>query len=131
MTDAAPSSLATDRSLLIVEDDKALLERLARGGRERPVEPARELIELPFARERSGLVPGRCLRRVLPSRWIMSDDACLAHFYYAFWIAFLRNSYHRVFGPCHCPPKFANGLCGHSATWICFDPHRSWQATKR
>jgi two-component system response regulator RegA len=27
---AAPSSLATDRSLLIVEDDKALLERLAR-----------------------------------------------------------------------------------------------------
>jgi two-component system response regulator RegA len=30
MTDAAPSSLATDRSLLIVEDDKAFLERLAR-----------------------------------------------------------------------------------------------------
>jgi len=27
---AAPSSLTTDRSLLIVEDDKALLERLAR-----------------------------------------------------------------------------------------------------
>ena len=30
MTDAAPSFLATDRSLLIVEDDKAFLERLAR-----------------------------------------------------------------------------------------------------
>jgi two-component system, response regulator RegA len=30
MTDVAPSSLATDRSLLIVEDDKAFLERLAR-----------------------------------------------------------------------------------------------------
>src|SRR6516165_11541896 len=58
--------------------------------------------------------------RVLPSRWVMSDDACLAHFYYAFWIAFLRNSYHRVFGPCHCPPKFINGLCGHSAR--CLSP---------
>jgi two-component system, response regulator RegA len=30
MTGTAPSSLATDRSLLIVEDDKAFLERLAR-----------------------------------------------------------------------------------------------------
>jgi two-component system, response regulator RegA len=35
MTEAAPSSLATDRSLLIVEDDKAFLERLASAMEER------------------------------------------------------------------------------------------------
>jgi two-component system, response regulator RegA len=35
MTDAASSSLATERSLLIVEDDKAFLERLTRAMEER------------------------------------------------------------------------------------------------
>src|SRR5437588_4566887 len=32
------------------------------------LEPAGELIELPFAGERGGLVPGRCLRRDLRQR---------------------------------------------------------------
>jgi len=60
----------------------------------------------------------------------MSDDARLAHFYYAVGIVLLRNIYHRVFGPRRHLPELADGLCRHPKARLHLDPHTTWQATK-
>jgi hypothetical protein len=68
-------------------------------------------------------------RHTLPSWRVMSGDAQLAHFYYAFGIVFLWRCYYQILRPrCHLP-EFVNGLCGHRNARLCFDTHMTWQAT--
>jgi hypothetical protein len=68
--------------------------------------------------------------RALPSRWVMSEDARLAHFYYAFGMVFLRNAYYCVFGPRRHLAEFADGLCRHGNARFHLDPHTTRQTTK-
>jgi hypothetical protein len=68
--------------------------------------------------------------RGLPSRWVMSEDARLAHFYYAFGMVFLRDAYHCIFGPRRHLAEFADGLCRHGNARFHLDPHTTRQATK-
>jgi hypothetical protein len=68
-------------------------------------------------------------RDTLPSRRVMSGDAQLAHFYYAFGIVFLWRCYYQILRPrCHLS-EFINRLCGHRNARLCFDAHMTWQAT--
>jgi hypothetical protein len=60
----------------------------------------------------------------------MSEDARLAHFYYAFGIVFLRNAYHCVFGPRRHLAEFADGLCRHGNARLDLDPHTTRQTSK-
>jgi hypothetical protein len=60
----------------------------------------------------------------------MSEDARLAHFYYAFGMVFLRNAYHCVFGPRRHLAEFADGLCRHGNARFHLDPHTTRQTTK-
>jgi hypothetical protein len=49
----------------------------------------------------------------LPSRWVTSGDARLAHFYHAFRMAFLRRCNHQILGPRRHFPELADGLRRH------------------
>jgi hypothetical protein len=66
----------------------------------------------------------------LPSWWVMSGDARLAHFYHAFRMAFLRRYYHQILGPRRHLPELADGLRRHCNAWFRLNPHMTWQATK-
>ena len=61
----------------------------------------------------------------------MSGDARLTYSYYAFGMPVLRYCYHQILGPRRYLSEFADGLCRYCNARFHFNPHVTWQASKR